>query len=91
MTLVVRITSSSGAGGCASNESALPLPFRQVTDHPRGEIPSGRAGDDNARIGPSHDQTGSQPTTEASQSDRTIEFMTDGILPPGHALQVIGN
>src|SRR5580704_13031566 len=41
MTLVVRITSSSGAGGCASNESALPLPFRQVTDHPRGEIPSG--------------------------------------------------
>ena len=54
--------------------SAMWPPPRPTTDHPRGEIPSGCAGDDNVRIGPSHDQIGSQPTTEASQSDKTIDI-----------------
>src|SRR5690348_94980 len=54
--------------------SAMWRPPHPTTDHPRGEIPTGCAGDDNVRIGPSHDQTGSQPTTEASQSDRTIDI-----------------
>ena len=55
---------------------------RPTTGHPRGERPSGHAGDGNARTGHSHDQTGSRPIAEASQSDRTIYIHDGSALAP---------
>jgi hypothetical protein len=82
--------------------SAMWLLHHPTTDHPRGERPSGHADGDNARIAPSHDQTGSKATTEASQSGITTDIhdgsasasllplaMLCKLLAPGRSLEIV--